>query len=290
MAQQRQPTATLVFPNRENVTTGQIQNVLQICNTAVTGLINPWRGFVGDDDSSPKNSEARIALENTLIKACDRLDKILGDDQRWSIDYQKGLEDEFKRSHSENLKFLESQRRASEEISSPHFQWKPTLMKSQDGKLFSAFLGEPENPYVIGIGRSLEEALEEFDKDFCGKQKSPEVIAFLKARVAEQQMYEQKTLDAGRSNDAGQSSGEENLDEGDRASAQQNDELGEGIHQRLGPRDPRNQAGSIEEGETIPVDFPGTFGSGGETRPSFFRKIAARVSRFFGLDKDRSRG
>src|SRR6266566_9046993 len=126
----KQPTAQLIFPNREAVTTGQLQNAMMVCSTAITGLIH-WRGESEDSKYTPQNSEARIALENTLIKACDRLDKILIDDRRWSIEYQMNLEDEFKKSHELNKSFLESQCKVSEEISSPHFQHKPTLAKSQ---------------------------------------------------------------------------------------------------------------------------------------------------------------
>lgn len=287
---QRQPTAQLIFPNRENVTTGQIQNVLQVCNLAVTGLINPWRGFVDSDGSdNPKQSEARIALENTLIKACDRLDKILDDDQRWTIDYQKGLEDEFKKSHAENLKFLEAQRKASEEITTPHFQWRPTIMKSEDGNLFVALLGDPEKPTegITGIGRTPEEALEEFDKNFRGKQNSPEVLAFLKARSDEQKMYEHQTVDPERNSNAGQSSGEEDPNPENSRNPGPKRGLGEGINTTFGPKNPRFVLGT-DDG-TLDSGFAGTQRSGREPRTSFVRKVASFLSRFFRLGKSRPR-
>ena len=283
---QRQPTAQLIFPNRENVTTGQLQNVLQVCNTAITGLINPWRGFVADSEA-PQNSEARIALENTLIKACDRLDKILSDDQRWTIEYQKNLEAEFNKSHAENLKFLEAQRKASEEISTPHFQWRPTLLKSADGKMWVALLGDPQDPSkgIVGIGRTPEEALAEFDKDFSGKQKSPEVIAFLKTRAAEEQMYEQQQVDTGTNRNVRQPAGEEDAGVSNSGDSGPQRGLGERLHSKVGPKDPRLALGTGED--AIGLGVAGTQGSSGESRTPFLRKVAAFLSRLFRLDSGR---
>ena len=284
MAQQRQPTSQLVFPNREMVTTGQLQNVLHVCGMAITGLMQT---APDDSDSNrPKNSEARIAMENTLIKACDRLEKILEDDRRWSIENQMELEGEFRKSHAENLKFLEAQRKASEELSTPHFQWKPVLMKSEDGHIWIALLGDPAKPLegIMGMGRTPEEAMAEFDKEFRGKQKSPEVMAFLKQRVAEEKMYEQKAVDDRRNQNVGPTSGGEKTGPGNSTLVEPVSGLGPGIHGQQRPDD-GEPVWTIEETETVSPGDPGTSGGSEKTRTSFVRKVAAFLHRLFRMDK-----
>lgn len=292
MAKQREPVAQLIFPNRENVTTGQIQNVLTVCNMAVTGLINPWRGFHSEEDA-PQNPEARIALENTLTAACARLDQILKDDRRWSIEYQMALEAEFHKTHAENQKFMEAQRKASEEVASPHFQWRPQLMQSQDGKVWIALLGDPKDPMkgIMGMGRTPEEALEEFDKDFRGKEKSPEVIAFLKKRVVEQKHYEQNAVDTERDSNAGPRIGKENPNQGHREAIEPPASIGARLHSTFGPADPRHSLRTSETTkETISSGVVGTQGGGRETRTPLVRKVAAFLSRLWRrLDPRRAR-
>ena len=257
---------------------------------AVTALINPWHGFRADGEDAPKNPEARIALENTLIKACDRLDKILSDDRRWSIDYQMGLEDEFKKSHANNVAFLEAQRTAAEEVASPHFQHRPKLAKSQDGQLWIAILGD-ENDLdnaITGIGRTPEEALQEFDKNFQGKENSPEVIALLKKRAEDQQNYDKKesldgtgrldpeTVDSGGEINAGHSASDYDAHQ----------QLHSGAGNRFGPINPAHA--SCPQQQAVSSGQP-TARRGSEVpRKAGLRKVANFLSRFFRLDKGRA--
>jgi hypothetical protein len=246
---------------------------------AVTALINPWNGFVKHDDDAPKNSEARIALENTLIKACDRLDKILEDDRRWSLEYQMNLEAEFHKSHAQNLNLLESQATAAAEVASPHFQYRPRIAKSQDGTVWMAILGD-ENDIsrcIIGLGRTPEEALAEFDKKFQGKELSPEVDAFLKQR---QENYGQETVDTNGQEQAGQVAGGENANQQDSGNIEPARGISQGTNAPFGPTRP-GYAKSVATG------LPQARGGGEETRTSFVRKIAAFCRRFWGVGKTR---
>jgi len=281
----KQPTAQLIFPNREAVTTGQLQNAIGVCSMAVTALINPWRGFV-DSEDAPKNPEARIALENTLIKACDRLDKILSDDRRWSIDYQMGLEDEFKKSHAANLAFLESQRDAAAEVASPHFQHRPKLAKSQDGQLWVAILGDEKDlpNAVVGMGRTPDEALREFDKNFQGRENSPEVIAFLKKRVEDQKNYgqEHQVEQTGVSN-AEQVVSVPDASSEDSRIVEPARSFRPGANATLGPSRPE-----FAKGSPISVRWPDARRGSQAPRKAGLRTVASFLSRFFRLGKSRS--
>jgi hypothetical protein len=281
----KQPTAQLIFPNREAVTTGQLANALQVCSMTVTALINPWRGFVEGEDA-PKNPEARIALENTLIKACNRLDEILSDDRRWSVDYQMALEDEFKKSHAQNLRYVEAHASAAEEVASPHYQHRPKLAKSADGKMWVAILGDERdlNNALVGIGRTPEEALAEFDKNFQGKENSPEVIAFLKQR-AEQTNYgkDKQNMDGTGVCNADQPVVGKQISGVDSGDAQPPRSIRPGTDAAFGPARPQyegRQAGR--------VGLTRASREGQVPRKAGLRAIASRLSRFFRLGQNRS--
>jgi len=278
----KQPTAQLVFPSREAVTTGQLQNAMMVCSTAITGLIH-WRGESEDSKYTPQNSEARIALENTLIKACDRLDKILIDDRRWSIEYQMNLEDEFKKSHELNKSFLESQCKVSEEISSPHFQHKPTLAKSQDGQLWFAILGDKKDlaNSIVGIGRTPDEALQEFDKNFQGQKNSPEVIALLKKRVKDQKNYGQEQVEQAGVGDANQNGCVGDTSGEDSRNSEPPERVNPWTNAALGPKSP-------QYAKDITAGWSDTRRGSQAPRKAGLRSIASFLSRLFRLDKNRA--
>jgi len=285
----KQPTAQLIFPNREAVTTGQLQNAMMVCSTAITGLIH-WHRDDEESKYTPQDSEARIALENTLITACARLDKILIDDRRWSIEYQMGLENEFKKSHASNLAFLESQQKASEEVASPHFQHRPRLAKSEDGQLWVAIMGDEKDldNAVLGIGRTPEEALAEFDKNFQGKEKSPEVIAFLKGRAEQfQKNYGQEKLDeVGTGKPQYSLSGGDN-GEDDGGEIRQTRGVGPGADATLGPKSVAYGKSAAYE-EEVRVRHPQPPRGSQVSPKTGLRTVAAFLSRLFRLDKNRS--
>ena len=284
----KQPTAQLLFPNRENVTTGQLQNAITVCSMAVNALINPWQGFSNvSSEDAPKTPEARIALENTLIAACNRLDKILADDRRWSIEYQMALEDEFKKSHASNLAFLESQREAAAEVASPHFQHRPKLAKSQDGKLWIAILGDEKDlsNAVVGIGRTPEEALREFDKNFQGQENSPEVIALLKKRAEDQQNYGQEQVEQTGVGNADQVGSARDAREDNSGVAEPPRGISPGTDATLGPSRPDY---GRPVAKAVSVRWPDARGGSQAPRKAGLRKVAAFLSRFLRLDKDRS--
>lgn len=198
MNQEEQPVIRqLNFPNRENATQGHVANLLSVCNIAVHGLASHW-GPETDDKLVPEKPEGKIALENTLIKACERLDAILDDEKRWDLGYQIALEKDFKEAHRVGLETKKAQMAASQEINTPHFQYKPTLYRTESG-LWAAILGNPQDAQgcVAGFGRTPEESMTHFDQQFRG-ERAPKTVQFLKERQAaleQQANYDKVTVD-----------------------------------------------------------------------------------------------
>lgn len=123
------------------------------------------QGETQPQPSIPK--EAELSAEVTFIKACATLDSILEDHERWSLKTQRELAQKFEDARNLNQKYLEYQAEAMRLHTTPHFRFKPSLMRLNDGR-FLAILGSTEdlNNAIVGVGGSAEEALQRFDETF----------------------------------------------------------------------------------------------------------------------------
>jgi hypothetical protein len=161
----------LIFPNRDAVTQVQIGSLLNVVSVAMAGLLNP--AYAQMDVSRPATElpgEAKVALENTLILTCERIDEIIKDTSRWSIQAQNTLESNVEAIQKEHLELIKSQTEAVKNLDLPHMKYKPTLMRMDSGN-WLAVLGDVEDldNSLVGIGESPEEALHNFDEIFKGK-------------------------------------------------------------------------------------------------------------------------
>ena len=134
--------------------------------------------------------EARLAAENTFIRACERIDTILTETARWGIEYQLTLEKQYADRHVEQLAFIKAQQAAEKqreitaaEIITPHFRYKPLLVRIEEDNKWLAYLGNPEDldNGILGFGDNPQAALTSFDAAFAGNL-SPAIIGWLKQR------------------------------------------------------------------------------------------------------------
>jgi len=217
----KQYLTTVVFPNRENVTSQQLANLLSVGGMLLHGLTKPWQdpGDTPKSDSMP--AEARIAAEHTFMNVCARLDTMLAEDERWNFASLLNAEKDFEALKQKNSDYLDGKRREVEsraalaqELGSPHARYKPLLLKLTDGN-WVAYLGSLNDPdkAISGIGRHPTEALQNFDNTFEGKPHTPEILAWLKerARAIERNeplkpypTNEQATVDSSRDNETSQ--------------------------------------------------------------------------------------
>lgn len=168
MSNKQTPTAVNV-PGREVTTSQQVNTLLGVCGMFWSCLQGPPQL----DETLPKagtiQGEARLAAEQTFVKACEALQLILEEKDRWDFKFQRSIEKDYAEAMELNKDFLLAQRDAAEENASPHFRWSPKLMRLTNGK-WLALLGTVEqiDQGVLGIGDSPAEALYAFDAMFNG--------------------------------------------------------------------------------------------------------------------------
>jgi hypothetical protein len=111
----------------------------------------------------------KLAIETSIIQACNRLDVILGEKGNWNNKVQEEMFRAVTKTHTLQHSFLEAQRLAAQTVLRPSFQWKPQLVNT--GEEFLAVLGDLRNPAtsIIGRGPTPAAALDDFDAAFQRK-------------------------------------------------------------------------------------------------------------------------
>jgi hypothetical protein len=170
--------------SRELSTRFMVDTCLQVLATAGSIMGQFMRHPMGAEpfqtpetpELTPMDSEAKLACQKTVWSASERLQKILDDDDRWSLEFQKKTEKHFEEVAARQKEVLETQRLAAaqqieltKEFSSPHFRYKPALCKMLDGN-WLAILGDVDdiNNSLIGVGPTAQIALDAFDNAFIG--------------------------------------------------------------------------------------------------------------------------
>lgn len=171
------PSQPVQVLHRDLSTQNQLGMLIAVVQTMTGVLFTQERESENIPGQHPLLGEAKIAAENTFRKACERIDTIIEDTARWTLEFQKRLEKMLEENHTISMGVAQQQQEAfkaqqvaAEEVSSPHFRYKPTLYQLQDGS-WLAFLGDLENmdAGIFGQGVCPADALQEFDDRFRGK-------------------------------------------------------------------------------------------------------------------------
>jgi len=137
----------------------------------LSSIINgPFQEDIIKRQNEPSGSVIS-SVEATLINTCNQLDMILADKSRWTNDQTKKVQEAAEIAIKEQIDFLKAQRRAAAEINTPHFQHRPSLMRTPDGTGWIAFIGDAlndPNNSICGIGKCPRTAIESFDAVFNG--------------------------------------------------------------------------------------------------------------------------
>lgn len=188
----------LVVPNRENINSVQLMNLLNVFSMTTNFLLHAQanNGLEG----TKFDGGAKSAVETTVIRLCDRIDTILDETQRWTLDANNKLEAEHAAAMKEHTRMLSAQADAYAEITAPHHRLKPTLLKIGPGE-WLAFSGDPDNmaSAVTGMGTCPEAAIKAFDDTFRGLS-NPDLEKFLTERdtTINQNTNEKTTVDEQR--------------------------------------------------------------------------------------------
>lgn len=159
------------LPSTADVTSQQLNALLMSVSTLYPGLLStsPVGGAVLE-------GEARAALEVTFMAICDRIDKLLSEDRRWTLDQNEMMEALFLKVYEKNLEAMTAQAEAAKAMRSPAYLYRPALLPTTDGK-WAAVLGDITKPEtcLIGVGDTPEMAYQAFDILFTQQQPAPDL-------------------------------------------------------------------------------------------------------------------
>lgn len=152
-------------PSRESTNAFQVNTILAVIHNLEPFLVEPARDL---GQTRPElDGDAVCSASATFIKACDRLDQILADSTRWSMDAPNELYRALVATQVEQQAFIREQTAAAKIVQRPAFLLKPTLLVWEAGYL--AFYGNPNNSdeVIAGRGPTPEAALADFDAAFA---------------------------------------------------------------------------------------------------------------------------
>jgi len=151
-------------PSRESTTQMQIASAMSVIHALQPYLL--YHPTQEPEDRPELDGGAVASATVTFSKACERLDKILEDESRWSIDPHNGLIEALTRSQEAIRRFNEENVLTVQGLRRPSRQFQPQFAIS--GDVFLAFAGDPSFPggQIIGRGKTPAEALLDFDAAF----------------------------------------------------------------------------------------------------------------------------
>jgi hypothetical protein len=200
-AQAQTQSPQVHVPTREITTAQQLGNLLNIAGFTASFLGHAYA--LDQDGNRPVMRESHIAAENTFIRALAAIDTIVAEEQRWSLESQKFVEDAYRKAVLLNEECLIAQKKAVEETVKPHAKAHPSLLRMVDGA-WLAILGNLEDidNSIMGVGSSAQEALDEFDEAFKGRV-GPKTLAW----IQKHNTHEYKQLDGGGSSETSETKG-----------------------------------------------------------------------------------
>jgi hypothetical protein len=150
----------LPIPSRESTSHGQLNALLCITQALQPYLILPPQENIPKEPQLDGGTVAAAAT--TFIKTCAKIDDILADLTRWSLESQDALYDALVRTQEQQQAFLKAQTAAAESIVRPSFQLKPVLVLVDNG--YAAVYGDlTTGASIVGYGVTPEAAFADFD-------------------------------------------------------------------------------------------------------------------------------
>lgn len=182
------------LPNREAATQAQLNSLLGVFNMTSQFLIAARMQEIQQPEGGKMDGGAISSAEATIMKVCDKLDEIMDEKARWSLDTQLTLEKALTEAYTENANMLREQAAAYQEARSPHAQWKPKLFKLTETGQWVAIVGDLQDldNSLVGLGDNPQQALEAFDELFRGQ-----VPGHLRKLLEEHTNEQNKPVDKG---------------------------------------------------------------------------------------------
>src|SRR5258707_1121587 len=126
--------ASIQLPARELVTQQQLNVLSNVASMSMSMLGSFLHVDADNRDYIGKiGGEARTAAENLFVKTCAQIEKIVEDQSRWDSTFQNEVEESFREAHELQMETMAAQKDAADEIQTPHFRYRPALVKMKDG-------------------------------------------------------------------------------------------------------------------------------------------------------------
>lgn len=230
MSNQQPKKPQIPFPQRDIATGNQISNLIQIGAFAMNSmLVGQNQNTEPHQDRKALDGGCKSSAESVFIKVCSKLEDLLDDSDRWNFNIQNSLEGKLEQMYDQNLLFLAEQTKSAREVNTPHFCYKPILMRLDNGQ-WIAYIGDLDHAEesIVGIGITPKDALEAFDCLFTGDPMPDNLVAWLAERDAQQQQQKEhnESVDRRRNKKSGGSSTKRKNIPGDRGHTGSNPEIG----------------------------------------------------------------
>lgn len=179
---------SVVNPNKENASSVQINNLLQVIAVLAQTAKDSESSEGGALDGGVK-----LSLHSSIITACSRLDCLLEETARWDVKDYVALSATMQSMYDENTRLIQEQRAAYAEASSAHNKYKPQLVRLTNGKwlAISGNMNDIDNA-LVGLGDCPADAIAAFDDMFRG-QVNDKVAAIIETDKNEKS--KQQTVD-----------------------------------------------------------------------------------------------
>lgn len=173
-----------VMPTREALTRSQLETLHAVVTTLSPFLLGDTerRSFFFhqvEEEVAKKKLDGGVALSAsmTFMSVCDRIDAILKDQTRWDTSAHDKLYDAIAAVQKAQVDYLTAQADIVKMQARPSIQFKPLI--ANDGEHIIAYYGDiTRNGYaIIGVGRTPQEALEDFDRAFLKTSQEQIIMA-----------------------------------------------------------------------------------------------------------------
>lgn len=153
-------------PLKEQITDFQLGPILAILRELQPFILEPVLEQGGTPTDPAIDGGVKSSAASTFIRACSRLDSILGDEARWTLKSRDTLVQELIKTQKAQQKFIEVQQQSSEMLQLPHYLLRPTLAIS--GGRYVAYFGNINvaGEAIVGQGDTPNDAFEDFDAAF----------------------------------------------------------------------------------------------------------------------------
>lgn len=168
-------------PLKEQITDFQLGPILAILRELQPFILEPVLEQGGTPTDPAIDGGVKSSAASTFIRACSRIDSILGDEARWTLKSRDTLVQELIKTQKAQRKFIEVQEQSSLMLQAPHYVLRPTLAIT--GGRYVAYFGSltEAGQAIVGQGDTPNEALDDFDDAF---NRTPNEQIFL---IAEKQ-------------------------------------------------------------------------------------------------------